>query len=47
MNRVYKNPDNDPRGSWTSGDLVANQERTGGYYEVIGPTGKSFNVPDW
>ena len=45
MNRVYKNPDNDPRGSWTSGDLVANQERTGGYYEVIGPTGKSFNVP--
>ncbi|MDE0040762.1 MAG: site-specific DNA-methyltransferase [Candidatus Poribacteria bacterium] len=45
MNRVYKNPDDDPRGSWTSGDLVANQERTGGYYEVIGPTGKSFNVP--
>ena len=29
MNRVYKNPDDDPRGSWTSGDLVANQERTG------------------
>ena len=45
MNRVYKNPDDDPRGSWTSGDLVANQERTEGYYEVIGPTGKSFNVP--
>ena len=45
MNRVYKNPDGDPRGSWTSGDLVANQERTEGYYEVIGPTGKSFNVP--
>ena len=45
MNRAYKNPDNDPRGDWISGDLVANQERTGGYYEVIGPTGKSFNVP--
>ena len=45
MNRAYKNPDNDPRGDWTSGDLVANEERTGGYYEVIGPTGKSFNVP--
>ena len=45
MNRAYKNPDNDPRGDWISGDLVANEERTGGYYEVIGPTGKSFNVP--
>ena len=45
MDRAYKNPDNDPRGDWISGDLVANQERTGGYYEVIGPTGKSFNVP--
>ena len=45
MDRAYKNPDNDPRGDWISGDLVANQERTGGYYEVTGPTGKSFNVP--
>ncbi len=45
MNRAYKNPDNDPRGDWISGDLVANEERADGYYEVIGPTGKSFNVP--
>ena len=45
MNRAYKNPDSDPRGDWISGDLVANEERAGGYYEVIGPTGKSFNVP--
>ena len=45
MDRAYKNPDNDPRGDWISGDLVANQERTDGYYEVSGPTGKSFNVP--
>ena len=45
MNRAYKNPDNDSRGDWISGDLVANEERTGGYYEVVGPTGKSFNVP--
>ena len=45
MNRAYKNPDNDPRGNWISGDLVANEERADGYYEVIGPTGKSFNVP--
>ena len=45
MNRAYKNPDNDPRGGWISGDLVANQERASGYYEVIGPTEKSFDVP--
>jgi adenine-specific DNA-methyltransferase len=45
MNSRYKNPDNDPRGPWQSGDLVANEERTGGYYDVIGPTGKVFNVP--
>ena len=46
MNARYKNPDNDPRGPWQSGDLVANQERTNGYYEVISPTtGKVFNVP--
>ncbi len=41
----YKNPDNDPRGVWTSVSLVANGERANGYYEIIGPTGKIFNVP--
>ncbi len=47
MNSRYKNPDNDFRGPWQSGDLVANEERTNGYYEVISPiTGKSFNVPE-
>ena len=45
MNDRYKNPDNDPRGNWQSGDLVANEERTNGNYDVIGPTGKVFNVP--
>lgn len=25
MNARYKNPDNDPRGVWQSGDLVANE----------------------
>ncbi len=46
MNSRYKNPDNDPRGPWQSGDLVANEERTNGYYDVISPvTGKVFNVP--
>ena len=45
MNERYKNPDNDPRGPWQSGDLVANGERSTGYYDVISPkTGKVFNV---
>jgi len=45
MNARYKNPDNDPRGPWQSGDLVANEERTNGYFDIVGPTGKTFNVP--
>ncbi len=45
MDARYKNPDNDPRGPWQSGDLVANEERVNGYYDVISPTGKIFNVP--
>lgn len=45
MNDRYKNPDNDPRGPWQSGDLVANGERSTGYYDVISPkTGKIFCV---
>jgi adenine-specific DNA-methyltransferase len=46
MNNRYKNPDNDQRGPWQSGDLVANEIRANGSYDVIGPTGKIFNVPN-
>lgn len=45
MNSRFKNPDDDPRGPWSSGDLVANGERKDGYYDVPGPTRKIFNVP--
>ncbi len=45
MNARYSNPDNDSRGDWASGDLVANEERKEGYYNILGPTGKTFNVP--
>ncbi|WP_168409006.1 site-specific DNA-methyltransferase [Acinetobacter indicus] len=46
MNKRYKNPDNDPRGVWKAGDLVAAGERTGGRYIVKNPiTGQEFNVP--
>lgn len=46
MNNRYRNPDNDPRGPWQSGDLVASGERTNGHYLVTSPkTGKTFDVP--
>jgi len=44
MNSRYKNPDNDERGEWSSGDLVANEPRKDGNYLVVGPTGKEFTV---
>lgn len=46
MNNRYKNIDNDPRGEWQSGDLVASGERSKGHFAVISPkTGKTFDVP--
>lgn len=46
MNDRYKNPDNDPRGPWQSGDLVASGERSNGHFIVKSPiTGKEFDVP--
>jgi len=45
MNARYKNPDNDPRGVWKSGDLVANEERTTGHYIITGPNGDKFDSP--
>ncbi|MBE3143280.1 MAG: site-specific DNA-methyltransferase [Planctomycetes bacterium] len=46
MDSRFANPDNDPRGAWSSGDLVANEERKDGRFEIVGPTGASFNVPE-
>lgn len=46
MNQRYKNPDNDPRGPWQSGDLVASGERSNGHFLISSPkTGKTFDVP--
>lgn len=46
MNSRYKNPDNDLRGPWQSGDLVASGERSNGHFIVTSPrTGKTFDVP--
>ncbi len=45
MNARFKNPDNDLRGVWKPGDMVANEDRKEGRYEIESPTGKKFNVP--
>lgn len=46
MNNRYKNLDNDLRGPWQSGDLVASGERNNGHFIVKSPkTGKEFDVP--
>lgn len=46
MNGRYKNPDNDYRGPWQSGDLVASGERSNGHYIVRSPlTRKEHDVP--
>ena len=45
MNERYKNIDEDSRGPWQSGDLVANEPRVNGNYIVTSPkTGKTFTV---
>lgn len=38
----YTNPDNDPRGPWTSSDLTARNYYSQGIYDVISPSGRSF-----
>ena len=38
----YKNPDNDPRGPWSSSDITARNYYSLGTYEVTSPSGKSF-----
>jgi adenine-specific DNA-methyltransferase len=38
----YANPDNDPRGPWSSSDLTARNYYGAGQYSVVGRTGKEF-----
>lgn len=43
--RTFSNPDNDPRGPWTTTDLSANHK--GPYFPIVNPkTGESFLPPD-
>ena len=40
MNARYKNPDNDPKGSWSSGDLTAKTYSAAYDYPITTPSGK-------
>jgi len=44
-NKNYKNPDNDPRGPWTSGDLSARNPYSAGIYPVTTPSGRMIPGP--
>ena len=45
MNARYANPDDDPRGPWTSGDLSARNFYGEGTYSVITPSGRRLDGP--
>lgn len=44
-NAAYKNPDNDPRGPWTSGDLSARNSYSAGTYPIDTPSGRVIAGP--
>ena len=41
----YNNPDNDKRGLWTSGSMLATSFSESGVFEIIAPNGKIHNPP--
>ena len=45
QNKAYKNPDNDSRGAWTSGDLSARNYYGEGTYSVTCPSGRELSGP--
>ena len=45
QNASYKNPDNDPRGPWTSGDLSARNFYSLGTYPITCPSGRIVEGP--
>ena len=44
-NQGYKNPDNDPRGPWTSGDMSARNSYSAGIYPITSPSGRVIAGP--
>ena len=45
MNARYKNPDNDPRGPWKSGDISVKRITPKDIYEIITPSGRKVLPP--
>lgn len=43
-NKGYSNPDNDERGPWTSGSMLATTYSKSGVFEIVSPNGK-INLP--
>ena len=46
MDERYKNPDNDPRGQWTSGDLSVKTPNPRDIYPITTPTGRVIYPPE-
>ena len=44
--KKFRNPDNDPRGSWVSSDYTAQGFRPNQMYEITTPGGKKYRPPD-
>ena len=44
-NQGYKNPDNDVRGTWTSGDMSARNSYSAGIYPITTPSGRIISGP--
>lgn len=44
-NKGYSNPDNDSRGLWTSGSMLATTYSESGVYEIVAPNGKKHLPP--
>jgi adenine-specific DNA-methyltransferase len=44
-NKAYRNPDNDPRGPWISGDLSARNPYSAGVYPITTPRGRVIPGP--
>lgn len=45
MDARYKNPDEDPRGPWTSSDLAARNAYAAGLYPITTPSGRVIDGP--
>ena len=42
----FSNPDNDPRGPWSSGDLTSKTKAKGHSYPITSPSGETFYPPN-